>query len=205
MCCTGREKGLGAAYMAGFAWGRERGYDAVVEMDADGSHAPGAAAAAARRAGRGRRRARLALGHGRRRRRLAVAPAAALPRRQPVRAGSRWACRCGTRPAGYRAYRTTVLDEHRPGRSCFAGVLLPGSEPASGFRLVRGADYVADRERGVSKMSSSIVREALWRCPTVWGTRSRLEALRKTGGVLIHRLPMGGGACGFVWCRWLWC
>src|SRR3982751_4983966 len=30
----------GPAYVAGFGWARERGYDAVVEMDADGSHAP---------------------------------------------------------------------------------------------------------------------------------------------------------------------
>jgi dolichol-phosphate mannosyltransferase len=30
--------GLGRAYLAGFAWADERGYDAVVEMDADGSH-----------------------------------------------------------------------------------------------------------------------------------------------------------------------
>ena len=32
--------GLGAAYVAGFAWAREHDYDVVVEMDADGSHAP---------------------------------------------------------------------------------------------------------------------------------------------------------------------
>jgi dolichol-phosphate mannosyltransferase len=32
--------GLGAAYLAGFAWGLERGYEALVEMDADGSHHP---------------------------------------------------------------------------------------------------------------------------------------------------------------------
>ena len=32
--------GLGAAYIAGFAWARERGYDVCVEMDADGSHSP---------------------------------------------------------------------------------------------------------------------------------------------------------------------
>ena len=32
--------GLGAAYVAGFGWGLERGYDVLVEMDADGSHAP---------------------------------------------------------------------------------------------------------------------------------------------------------------------
>src|SRR5262249_2112549 len=32
--------GLGAAYIAGFRWGLERGYDVLVGMDADGSHAP---------------------------------------------------------------------------------------------------------------------------------------------------------------------
>ena len=32
--------GLGAAYIAGFTWGRERGFGVLVEMDADGSHAP---------------------------------------------------------------------------------------------------------------------------------------------------------------------
>ena len=40
------KEGLGAAYLAGFAWARDRGYDAVVEMDADGSHARGAVEAA---------------------------------------------------------------------------------------------------------------------------------------------------------------
>lgn len=34
------KEGLGAAYLAGFAWAGEHGYDAVVEMDADGSHQP---------------------------------------------------------------------------------------------------------------------------------------------------------------------
>lgn len=32
--------GLGAAYRAGFAWALARGFDAIVEMDADGSHRP---------------------------------------------------------------------------------------------------------------------------------------------------------------------
>ena len=40
-CCTGPAKeGLGPAYLAGFGWGLERGYDVLVEMDADGSHQP---------------------------------------------------------------------------------------------------------------------------------------------------------------------
>ncbi|MGH3264829.1 MAG: polyprenol monophosphomannose synthase, partial [Trebonia sp.] len=32
--------GLGRAYVAGFSWALEAGYDLVVEMDADGSHRP---------------------------------------------------------------------------------------------------------------------------------------------------------------------
>jgi len=32
--------GLGPAYLAGFTWGHERGYEYFVEMDADGSHQP---------------------------------------------------------------------------------------------------------------------------------------------------------------------
>ena len=32
--------GLGTAYRDGFAWGMERGFDLLVEMDADGSHDP---------------------------------------------------------------------------------------------------------------------------------------------------------------------
>ena len=34
------KEGLGAAYLAGFGWALDAGYDAVVEMDADGSHRP---------------------------------------------------------------------------------------------------------------------------------------------------------------------
>jgi dolichol-phosphate mannosyltransferase len=35
-----RKDGLGRAYLAGFAWALERGYDLVLEMDADFSHDP---------------------------------------------------------------------------------------------------------------------------------------------------------------------
>ncbi|MDR1904569.1 MAG: glycosyltransferase family 2 protein [Treponema sp.] len=35
------KQGLGRAYLAAFAWGRSRGYDAFLEMDADFSHNPG--------------------------------------------------------------------------------------------------------------------------------------------------------------------
>jgi dolichol-phosphate mannosyltransferase len=45
-----------------------------------------------------------------------------------------------------------------------------------GFRVVEVPITFAERERGASKMSSSIVREALWRV-TVWGVRARAEAV----------------------------
>ena len=35
-----KKEGLGAAYVAGFRWALDAGYDVVVEMDADGSHSP---------------------------------------------------------------------------------------------------------------------------------------------------------------------
>ena len=34
----GAKRGLGKAYLAGFAWGLERGYEKIIEMDADLSH-----------------------------------------------------------------------------------------------------------------------------------------------------------------------
>ena len=36
----GGKEGLGRAYLEGFGWALERGYDVLVEMDADGSHRP---------------------------------------------------------------------------------------------------------------------------------------------------------------------
>src|SRR6202521_4410071 len=36
------KSGLGSAYRAGFRWGLDRGFDAIVGMEADLSHEPGA-------------------------------------------------------------------------------------------------------------------------------------------------------------------
>ena len=46
-----------------------------------------------------------------------------------------------------------------------------------GFRVVEVPISFTERERGASKMSSSIVREALWRV-TVWGVAHRLGQVR---------------------------
>jgi dolichol-phosphate mannosyltransferase len=35
-----KKEGLGKAYLAGFNWGIEAGFDAIIEMDADFSHRP---------------------------------------------------------------------------------------------------------------------------------------------------------------------
>jgi len=78
------KSGLGAAYQAAFAWGLDRDYGTLVEMDA-GRLAPARAAAAAPGRARGRRsRHRVPLGSRRRCAELAGRPAADLQGRQPL-------------------------------------------------------------------------------------------------------------------------
>ena len=173
-----RKEGLGAAYLAGFGWARGRGYDAVVEMDADGSHAPEdlhALLAAARDA--------------------------------DVVIGSRWTrgarvlnwplrrlllSRCGNLYArlalgmpvsdatgGYRVYRSTALTAMELESVCSQGysfqVELSRLAHRAGVRIVEVPITFAERERGTSKMSPLIVAEALWRI-TTWGLRDRRAA-----------------------------
>jgi dolichol-phosphate mannosyltransferase len=56
----------------------------------------------------------------------------------------------------------------------------------NGFRVVEVPITFADRERGTSKMSSSVVREALVRV-TIWGVRARLDSIRR----VFARKPSG--------------
>lgn len=175
------KQGLGAAYLAGFGWAGERGYDAVVEMDADGSHAPEELP------------------------RLLDALADA-----DLVIGSRWVpggtvvnwpvhrfvlsrgANLYTRLAlgmpvrdatgGYRAYRMSALEKMEPETVSSQGycfqVDLAWRAHRSGFRVVEVPIRFAERERGASKMSMAIVGEALWRV-TVWGARARLTSTRK--------------------------
>ena len=168
--------GLGPAYVAGFRWARERGYDVVVEMDADGSHAPEqlpqllAALDSAD----------LVLGS-----RYVPGGAVAdwpVHRLMLSRFGNRytrWALRLPLSDAtgGYRAARGELIDA------------LPFDDVASqgycfqvdwAWRAVRAGARVrevpitfTERAFGRSKMSGSIVREALVRV-TVWGLQDRL-------------------------------
>jgi dolichol-phosphate mannosyltransferase len=46
-----------------------------------------------------------------------------------------------------------------------------------GHRVVEVPIVFTERERGASKMSSSVIREALWRV-TVWGAQARTKGVR---------------------------
>jgi len=180
------KQGLGAAYVAGFGWAREHGYDAVVEMDADGSHSPDELP----RLLDALRDADAVLGS----RYVAGGTVVNWPRRRLAlsRGGNLYARLALGMPfkdatGGYRAYRVTVLDKIDIASVASQGycfqVDLAWRAYRHGFRVAEVPITFADRERGASKMSSSIMREALWRV-TAWGTRARVEALRKalTGG-----------------------
>ncbi|MGY1835894.1 polyprenol monophosphomannose synthase [Blastococcus sp. SYSU DS0510] len=168
--------GLGRAYVAGFRWARERGYDVLVEMDADGSHPPeqlpDLLTALAD--------ADLVLGS----RYVAGGRVEDWPVHRLVlsRIGNRytrWALRLPLRDAtgGFRAVRAELIDR------------LPFDEVASegycfqvdwAWRALRAGARVTEvpitfteRAFGRSKMSSSIVGEA-WARVTVWGVQDRL-------------------------------
>jgi dolichol-phosphate mannosyltransferase len=164
------KQGLGAAYRAGFAWGLARGYDALVEMDADLSHPA----------------ARLpALLDG-----LAHADLVIGSRYVPGGATRNWSrlreaiSRGGNAyvrlvlglpvrdcTAGFRAYRRQVLVAVGVGAVASNGycfqVELVHRAWREGFRVVEVPIVFTERAAGVSKMSRRIVVEALWRV-TVW-------------------------------------
>jgi len=169
------KQGLGAAYLAGFAWAREHGYDVVVEMDADGSHAPEQLP----RLLAALEDADLVLGS----RWVAGGEVVNWPRSREVlsRGGNLW-----TRVAlglplkdatgGFRAYRREVLDKMATPAVASQGycfqVDLAWQTWRAGYRVVEVPITFVERELGTSKMSRAIVLEALWRV-TLWGVTSR--------------------------------
>jgi dolichol-phosphate mannosyltransferase len=171
---TGKN-GLGAAYVAGFGWAREQGYDVVVEMDADGSHAPEQLP----RLLAGLENADLVLGS----RWVDGGTVVNWPKTREVlsRGGNlytRLALGLPLKDAtgGYRAYRRVVLDEVLKTAVASQGycfqVDLAWQVWRAGHRVVEVPITFVERERGESKMSQAIVAEALWRV-TVWGFQSR--------------------------------
>jgi dolichol-phosphate mannosyltransferase len=167
--------GLGAAYVAGFAWGLGRGYDVLVEMDADGSHAPEQLP----RLLRALDGADVVLGSR-------WVPGGAVvnwpsTRKAISRAGNLYTrlalgIRLRDATGGYRAYRRSVLEriDYRDAQSqgyCFQ-VDLAWRAVQAGVRVVEVPITFVERERGESKMSGSIVREAFVRV-SEWGVRHR--------------------------------
>lgn len=172
--------GLGTAYVAGFDWALARDYTVLVEMDADGSHAP-------------EDLPRL-LDH------LDDADVVLGSRYVP---GGRvinwpwhrtWLSRGANMysklalgvavndiTGGFRAYRSAVLrrvELHSVASQgyCFQ-VDLAWRAIEAGFTVIEVPITFVERENGQSKMSESVVREALVRV-TRWGMRRRADQLR---------------------------
>jgi len=168
--------GLGRAYVAGFRSGRSRGYDVLVEMDADGSHAPEQLP----RLLAALEDADLALGS----RYVPGGEVTDWPVHRLLlsRAGNRytrWALRLPLADAtgGFRAARAALIDrlpfqEVSSQGYCFQ-VDWAWRAWRDGARVVEVPITFSERTYGRSKMSGSIVGEALVRV-TVWGLRDRL-------------------------------
>lgn len=181
------KEGLGAAYLDGFRWALAEGYDALVEMDADGSHRPEHLPAL-----------------------LAAAEDA------DVVIGSRWvpggkvlnwplhrkALSVGGNlyvklllgmpvndaTAGFRVYRadalrTMGLDDVASQGYCFQTDLTWRAVRA-GLTVVEVPITFVERELGASKMSRDVMTESLRRI-TGWGVRHRAEQARH----LLRREP----------------
>lgn len=176
------KSGLGAAYRAGFAWGLERAYDRLVEMDADGSHRPSDLAAMIAASLDG---ADLVLGS----RWIPGGGVVNWPwyRRFISRGGTRYArfmlgIDIADATGGYRVFRRHTLERLRledvvSEGYCFQ-IDMTRRTLAAGMTVVEVPITFVERERGTSKMSGAIVREALWRV-TVWGLRRTV--LGRTG------------------------
>jgi hypothetical protein len=159
------EPGLGAAYCDGFRHGLARGYDAIIEMDADLSHDPATIPelVAALDAG-----ADLAIGT----RYIAggATPGWPLHRRLLSRAGGEYARRLLHLPShdptsGFRAFRADLLREcelDTVGAQGFAFQLeMLHRATRLGARVVEVPIVFRDRTAGESKLSGAIAQEAL--------------------------------------------
>ena len=175
------KQGLGAAYLAGFGWGLDRGYDVLVEMDADGSHRPEQVPDVLAGLSGG---ADLSLGS----RWVAGGAVRNWPRRRMLlsRGGNAYARLLLGLPVrdatgGFRAIRREALE-----RIDLAGVTSQGycfqvdvvrRAVDAGLSVVEVPIVFVERERGYSKMDTAVVAEALWRV-TGWGVARRLGSVR---------------------------
>lgn len=157
--------GLGAAYLAGFAWAKKNGYEAVVEMDADGSHRAEDLAKLLS----GIQNADLVIGSrwvpgGK----VENWPAYRIAISKLGNSYARFMLRTKIQDmtAGFRVYRISFLD-----RLDLAGVAARGYafQVEMALRSVKAGGVVlevpivfVERAHGRSKMTTAIVLEALW-------------------------------------------
>jgi dolichol-phosphate mannosyltransferase len=175
--------GLGKAYVAGFGWALDRGYDVIVEMDADGSHQPeylpslvGALA-----------HADLAIGSRWTRGGKVVnwpKSREVLSRAANVYTRLMLGLSVHDATAGFRAYRASTLrkislSQVQSAGYCFQ-IDLTLRVAEAGLTIVEIPITFVEREHGASKMSNSIILEAFWRVAQ-WGTARRLRQLRSRG------------------------
>jgi dolichol-phosphate mannosyltransferase len=178
------KEGLGAAYLAGFGWGIEAGYDVLVEMDADGSHQPEELPKLLSAL----TNADLVLGS----RYVKGGRVVNWPKSRELlsKAGNLWtriALGIQLRDAtgGYRAFRRETLlglglNNVASAGYCFQ-VDLAWRGLKAGYRVVEVPIIFVERERGDSKMSRKIVVEALV-LTTWWGLAHRARQLRNRLG-----------------------
>jgi dolichol-phosphate mannosyltransferase len=165
--------GLGSAYRAGFAWGIERGFDTFVEIDCDFSHDPSALPTLLGAA----KDYEVVIGSR-------YVPGGRIPqwklsRRLLSRGGNQYASimlglDVTDSTAGYRVYSHSALEkiDFESVRADGYGFQIEMTYRArrGGASIVEVPISFSDRERGESKMSSSIVYEALW-LVTTWALR----------------------------------
>lgn len=175
------KEGLGAAYLAGFAWALEHGYDVVVEMDADGSHQPEQLPRLLDQL----RSADLVLGS----RWVSGGGTVNWPKsRQFLSKGGSLYTRVMLGvplrdvTGGYRAFRADTLrklDLHEVASQgyCFQ-VDLAWRAVQRGLIVKEVPITFVERVAGSSKMSQKIVVEALWRV-TVWGIDDKVTRVRR--------------------------
>jgi dolichol-phosphate mannosyltransferase len=172
-----RKQGLGSAYRAGFRWGIDHGFDALIEMDADLQHDPSALPSLVAPLSEG---ADLVVGS--RYVSGGSTPNWTKHRLWLSQGGNRYAgavLGIGVRDAtsGFRAYRADLLSRidleavHADGygfqiEMCFQTRKAGGVIKEVPIRF-------GERTRGTSKMSSRIVVEALV-LVTWWGLRDRV-------------------------------
>ncbi len=186
--------GLCGAYMAGFAWGLERDYEVLCEMDADGSHAPEQLHLLLDEVERG---ADLVIGS----RYVPGGEVVNWPAQRLYlsKMGNLYiALALGTdikdMTAGYRAFRREVLEAMDLDELSNAGYIfqveLAFRVDQAGFDVREVPITFTERELGESKLDGSFVKDSLLEV-TKWGIEHRLDQLKEIGGVMGGMLSRG--------------